>query len=1088
MVPSRLTRFCVVLGAVFAAACGDDVSIIAPPAEPAIRGIGVAPVNATLKPGETLIMVAQVTADSGADRGVTWSSADPRRATVSANGIVTAVSEGVVIVTATSRARPDISAFATIQVLPAATVRSIGITPATLTLRVGTSVPLVAAVQADSGADRTVLWSSADPSRVSISSTGVVTGLAEGVAVVTATSRARPEVSASSAVTVQPAAGVRSLSVTPASVELQPGAQQALAVNVQADDGVTRSVTYTSNNPAIATVSPAGVVTAVAIGTTTITVSAVASPNVTATAIVSVKSPAPPQVSIQSITKGGTGFPVNLQGAGGQLDVTINVAPGQDPLSTVDLIVNQNGSDILVATQAFLGGGATAGRADAAQASTAPIVLSFRTELYDPETGEVRMKNGPVALRAVAKSVAPGSGTAQSASNTVLLTLFNPDGFHVTMQALSSTSQFNANDANGRAWVQAGRGLVVRSVPVSFSGRVIGLRTIAFPGEAPVANLVSTRTGVSVDTLALNGFSAPTTGEAYLNGQFPAMTAASTLGETIALAGTAGTSGAGVLNAQPQVTSGERLTGLRVDNAPPPSGATFVISTASANSNNWINGTYPFESGLSGLVGDAGVGLAGSNTTPTAASALVEFRITGGALTDTVVATQGSALAATTTHLAYKGVARYADRLGNRREVPLTGSGVNPLATFGVDLVAPTARYLTSPPPGAATIGFSSDSVYTSLTDVGLSPFVFGIEAIDDRSGFGATPVEVTLERHSQPNPSGSFLGTRTCVIGTAVNGTCTAGAVAFAGSPLTDGYRQLTTALDGTTGLEGYYGWVGLVRDQAGNASSVLRKRVLYDQGTGASAPLVATAGAPAFMRGGQAVTFVPVATDNVELTKGQLYVGYPNLPTTTILAYEGGAAGSFAIGTAFDSLLTSPISGGPGFTISHFIRAIESTDVAHAPQAYNAATVKPNATNVVVRDVPNLVPATLAANAVILPGMVETPTGTPGFANLTGQLALLKWRPFTGSGFIRMEAVGPSGQTDSPFARVYLAKLEAGIAPNAQVWRILSEQTAATSQDNGLERVWKYDLGTSLSAGSYIAIGVTDDGDAIVSQVIVI
>jgi uncharacterized protein YjdB len=1088
MSPNRFPRAFAPLLVLVALACGDDVSIVAPPPEPAVRSISVAPTNATIRPGGTLIMVANVQADSGADRSVNWSSADPRRATVSANGIVTAVSEGFVIITATSRARADLSASATLQILPAPSVQSITITPGAVSMRAGTSLPMVALVQADSGADRTVLWASADPSRLSVSSTGVVTGLAPGIAVVTASSRLRPEVAASATITVLPAATVQSLTVTPASVDLLLAAQQALAVAVQVDEGVSRAVTFTSNNPAVATVTAAGIVSAVGLGTTTITVAAVAAPQVTATAIVNVKPPAPPQVSIQSVTRGGTSLPVNLQGAGGQLDVTINASPGQDPLSTVDLVVNQGGQDVLVATQAFVGNGIAASGATVARAAAGPIVLSFRTDLYDAETGEVRLKNGPVTVRAVAKSIVPGTGTSQAASNTVPLTLYNADGFQVSMQALSSTGQFNANDANGRAWAQAGRGLVVRSVPVTYSGRVIGTRTISFPGNAPVATLTSGRTGISVDTLLLNGYSSPATGAAYLNGELPSMTATSTLGETLILTGTSGTEGAGVLNAQPVIVSGDRVAGIRIDNAPPPVGATFVISSASSNSNNWVNGSYPFASGLTGILPDPGVGLPGSNTAPTAVTAQAEFRVTGGALTDTVVAVQGSALAGTTSHLAYSALARYVDRLGNRRDVPLTGAGANPLSTFGVDLAPPTVRYLTSPPPGVATIGFGSDSVYESLTDPAVLPYVFGIEAQDDLSGFGAAPVEVSLVRFSQPNPIGTQVGTRICVIGAMVNGQCIAGQAPFAGGPLIDGYRQLTTLLDGATGLEGYYTWTGVVRDQAGNASAPLRKQVLYDIGTGASAPVVATAGAPPFMRGGQAVTFAPVATDNVEVARGRLYLSYPNLPTTTVLAYEGGTAGSFAVGTPFDSLLTSPMTGAPGFTIASFIRAIESTDVAHAPQPYNAATVKPSGANVVVEDVPALVPATLSANAAILSGMVETATGVAGFANLTGMQALLRWRPYAGgtTPFV-MEAVGPSGQTVSPFVRVIVAKLEAGVGPNPQVWRVLEEYTSPTSQDNGLERVWRYNLG-SRAAGSYIAIGITANGDALVSQVIVI
>lgn len=1066
------------------AACGDDVTVVAPPAQPSIRGVSISPLNATLRPGETLIMVARVDADSGADRSVTWSSADPRRATVSANGIVTGVAEGFVVISATSRAKPEVSAAATIQVLAAPTVRSITITPGTVSLRVGQNVPMIANVVADSGADRTVIWASADPSRVSISATGVVTGLAEGTAVVTATSRAKQEVAASAAVTVLTAAGVRSISVTPATVELTVGNQQPLAVTVVADDGVSRAVTFASANAAVATVTATGLVTAVAPGTTTINVASAATPGVTATVLVTVRNPAPPLISIQAITQGATNIPVNLAAATGQLEVSINVTPGQDPLARVDLVVSQAGRDTVVASQLFNG---VMSAAAVRSSAIVPLVLSFRSDMFSPTTGAVAFANGGATVRAVARAMTTSAGTAQSASNSVTITLANVDGFYVTMRAIASNGTSSALDERGRAWVQAGRGLAVRSVPVMYSGRSVGTRTIAYPGQAPVTTLSSTKPGIAEDTLALPNYSAPSLGPLYVSGEIPAMTAVSDNGTTIALVGTVATAGAGIINAQPTLIAGAPLGGLRIDNQPPPAGATFVVAPSVGNSNNWVNGAYTFASGLTGIVPDAGVGLNGTNTAPTPQTAQAQYRVAGQGLTDTLVVLTGADLPASNTHLAYTAIARYADRLGNTRSIALTGAAPHPLTTFGVDLAAPTIRYLGTPQAGGTAIPGSGDSVFTSLTG-GSGPWVYGMEAVDDRAGFGPSSVEVSLVRLAQPNPSGAQSGTTTCVVGTLAQGVCTAAAFSLPATSLPDGYRQLTTPLDNGTGVEGYYTYAARIRDQAGNVSGLVRKNVLYDQGTGASAPQVASIGLTPTMRGGQRVQFSPQATDNVELVRGQLYLRYPNLPTTQVLAYEGFGAGFFPIGTAFDAELSSPLLNVAPFSVPQFIRALEIVDGSDAPQAYAAGTVKPDAVNVVVRDVPNLVPATLPANTPILPSFVETPTGTPGFINLTGSKALLKWRRFAGgTSPLRMEAVGPSGQIESPFVRVILARLEPGVAPNAQVWRVISEVTSASIQDNGLERVWRYDLG-GQGSGSYIAIGMTAAGDAIASQVIVI
>jgi uncharacterized protein YjdB len=1099
--------------------CGDDVSVVAPPPPPSIKAVSVAPASASLRIGESLVMVAVVSADSGADRSVSWSSADPRRVSVTANGIATGVSEGVAVVTATSRANGSVQGTATIAVLPAPTVKQLAIVPASLSLRVGQTAPLVPVIVADSGADRTILWSSADPSRVSVSSSGVITGIAEGIAVITATSRARPDITASSSVNVVPAAGVRAVAVTPQTLDLTIGQQLAIAVTVDADPGIARTVSFTSTDPSIATVSPSGVVSGVASGSTTIRVAATADPGVFATVVASVRPPDPPKVSIQSITQGGTTLPVNLNGAGGQLEVAMNVESGGQPLQRLELVVSQNGRDTVVASQVYAASlqrevpadrltltalsqmsGDAAAHAAALSASAAAVpstvVLSFQSAMYDPATGAVAFKNGAATLRAVLRSTGTGSVPGTTATNSVALSLLNRDGFHVTMRALSSTDTAQATDAAGLRWVQAGRGLEVTTVPVLYSDRGVGTRVIAFPGNAPAGSRLSTKSGVAVDTVLLPNYTTANSGAPYLSGETPSLTATDAAGNPLILVGSTGTNGAGILNAGPAIIAGSALQGVRVDNAPPPAGATFTLSTATNNSNNWVNGPYEFATGLTGIAGDAGVGLRGSNTSPTAASVQATYRVTGGALTDTAVVVRGSDLQATDSHLAYAAVARYSDRLGNARTVAMTASApVHPLTTFGVDVLAPTVRFLATPPAGQTVA--ASNSIFLSLASVPA----FGVEAIDDRAGFGPLPVRASITRLAQPNPPGLTSGTTTCALGTLVTGACAPDTLAFEALPLGDAYRRLSVPVDNGSGVEGYYTYAASVVDQAGNSASVTPRSILFDQGTGASAPMISSISFPALMRGNQPVTFLPNATDNVELISASLLVAYPNLPTARFIGYESTAQpparGFVAIGAPFDNVLTSPLTSGSVFTIPQFIRALEIVDGADQPQPYNAATVKPDSVNAVVRDATGDLggtAATLPTNVAILPGFVESPSvAAPGFAALTGLKQLAYWRRRV-AGTLQFEAVGPSGQTQSPFARVVLLQLVTsancagcGVAPNSTYWRIVSELTAPVGLDNGIERLWRYDFGSRTSGQSYVAVGVSADGDAIASRVVV-
>lgn len=163
--------------------------------------VTVAPSSATVLTGGTHQLTATVAADSGVSRDVTWSTSAGAVATVSTTGVVTAVTPGTATVTATSVANPSASGSATITVA-SPTVRTITLAPVTTSVFLGGERPLQATIDADPGADTTVLWTSSAPAIVGISATGVATGLAIGTATITARSQLVPSVQATAQVTV----------------------------------------------------------------------------------------------------------------------------------------------------------------------------------------------------------------------------------------------------------------------------------------------------------------------------------------------------------------------------------------------------------------------------------------------------------------------------------------------------------------------------------------------------------------------------------------------------------------------------------------------------------------------------------------------------------------------------------------------------------------------------------------------------------------------------------------------------------------------------------------------------------------------
>lgn len=163
----------------------------------------------------------------------------------------------------------------------------VSVIPSPLNLVVGQSYNMEGAV-VPAGASQALLWTSSDPTIAAVNPTnGVVTGLAVGGVQITATSRVNPALSASSSVEVQPQ--VATIDVSPSLVEVEVGATQQLTPEVL-PAGAHQGVSYASLNPAVATVSAGGLVTGVAVGSTSVKVSSQGRPSVARTIAVTVSA------------------------------------------------------------------------------------------------------------------------------------------------------------------------------------------------------------------------------------------------------------------------------------------------------------------------------------------------------------------------------------------------------------------------------------------------------------------------------------------------------------------------------------------------------------------------------------------------------------------------------------------------------------------------------------------------------------------------------------------------------------------------------------------------------------------------------
>ncbi len=120
------------------------------------------------------------------------------------------------------------------------------------------------------GASQELVWTSSDKSVATVSQSGLVSAVAPGQAVITATTTDGTELSASCNVTVlQVQAESIQLNVTTAG--LNEGSTLQLTATVLPEECDIKTVIWASNNPSVATVDSNGLVTTHSVGTATIT-------------------------------------------------------------------------------------------------------------------------------------------------------------------------------------------------------------------------------------------------------------------------------------------------------------------------------------------------------------------------------------------------------------------------------------------------------------------------------------------------------------------------------------------------------------------------------------------------------------------------------------------------------------------------------------------------------------------------------------------------------------------------------------------------------------------------------------------------
>ena len=287
---------------------------------------------------------------------------------------------------------------------------AISLNQSSLALQVNETKTLSASV---SPAGTAVAWSSSNPGVATVSS-GKVTAVKAGSATITATAGGK---TASCAVTVTDKdVAIQSIVLNNTSIALAVGESGTLTASVNPSNATNATLSWSSSNPSVATVS-GGKVTAVKAGTATITATA-GSKTASCTVTVTDKN-----VAVQSVTLNNTSIALAV-GESGTLTASVN------PSNATDKTVTWNSSNTSVVT-------VSGGKVTAIKAGSATI-----TATAGGKTARctVTVKDKAVAVESVTMSRADLSlkiGDQATLSATIL-----------PSNATSNTIAWSSNNAN----------------------------------------------------------------------------------------------------------------------------------------------------------------------------------------------------------------------------------------------------------------------------------------------------------------------------------------------------------------------------------------------------------------------------------------------------------------------------------------------------------------------------------------------------------------------------------------------------------------------------------------------------------------
>lgn len=230
------------------------------------QSITLSKTSLSLMLNRTAQITATISPSSATNKSVTWTSSNPDIATIDSKGNIKALKVGTTTITATANGAPAVKKSIPVTVTKIVPT-SLKLSKSSLNITNNQTVKVTATVTPGDATDKTVLWKSSNAKVATVDSKGNIKGIADGSAIITATTKDNTKIYKTVSVKVSP----KTIKLNKTSVSVLAGTTTELKATVSPSDSTDKTVNWKSSNTKIATVDSKGKVTGKAKGKATIT-------------------------------------------------------------------------------------------------------------------------------------------------------------------------------------------------------------------------------------------------------------------------------------------------------------------------------------------------------------------------------------------------------------------------------------------------------------------------------------------------------------------------------------------------------------------------------------------------------------------------------------------------------------------------------------------------------------------------------------------------------------------------------------------------------------------------------------------------